>query len=481
MARKTALSTETLIHLSHEKLVQLVLDQAQQNKAFRRIVEAALAGNSGTDAVVKVIDRRLKELGRSKSFIDWTKIREFRDNLRSISAIIIQELGSRSPSLTVEWLLRFVVTHEKIFERIDDSYGIIQGCYEEALERLDEFCEQLSDKEKEENLDLVLSFLMKDSYGYGYYSLAAQKIVSYLSDELLLTWEKKLSLFQGNIKESGEKGWNSKESELRSIRQAIAQSLNDMELLVTLEQQKLPHMQNTLFIAQCYYENKNFEEALLWVRKNQKDARNYLASGDLHDFSLRSEIGKHPALLEARILDELKKREEAQKLRWHLFEKSLSAYVLREYIQKLADFEEFEELDKAFQHVLESQYIYSALDFLLEWPRYDLASQFILKHAEAWDGIFYDFMKPAAEKLEHDYPTSASILYRALLDKILMTARSKAYSHAASYLKKLDELSHELDLQDLREYKIADHTIYMSRLETEHKRKTAFWTLTFKK
>ncbi len=77
---------------------------------------------------------------------------------------------------------------------------------------------------------------------------------------------------------------------------------------------------------------------------------------------------------------------------------------------------------------------------LLEWPRLDLAAKLVIEHRGEWDGSQYYMLPPAAEALQHDHLLAAVILYRALLDDMLARARSKAYSHAARYLKKLDAL-----------------------------------------
>ncbi len=62
MARKPALSKESLTALGAEKLAELVLDQVQASDGFKRRVNAALAGKTGPAAIAKLIDRRLSGL-----------------------------------------------------------------------------------------------------------------------------------------------------------------------------------------------------------------------------------------------------------------------------------------------------------------------------------------------------------------------------------------------------------------------------------
>ena len=126
MARKPALSIEKLNDLGAEKLAQMVLAEAEQNAGFRRQVKAALAGKSGPEAIAKLIDRRISGLERAKSFIEWDKARAFRDDLRSLTDTITTELGPVATALALDRLLRFIATHERVFERFDDLLAMFR-------------------------------------------------------------------------------------------------------------------------------------------------------------------------------------------------------------------------------------------------------------------------------------------------------------------------------------------------------------------
>jgi hypothetical protein len=134
MVRKPALSIQTLLALGPEKLAQLVLDETGRNAPFRKLAKAALAASKGPDAVAKLVDRRLSALEKARSFIEWEKVRPFRDDLRATVATITGELAPASAVMAVERLLRFIATHETVFERVDDSSGHVQGVYYDAIE-----------------------------------------------------------------------------------------------------------------------------------------------------------------------------------------------------------------------------------------------------------------------------------------------------------------------------------------------------------
>src|SRR5215207_5093898 len=94
MARRATLTREVLVALGSEKLAKLVVDEAGRNAGFKRIVNAALAGARGPDAVAAVVNRRLSALQKARGFIDWEKRKAFVADLRATLATITDELGA---------------------------------------------------------------------------------------------------------------------------------------------------------------------------------------------------------------------------------------------------------------------------------------------------------------------------------------------------------------------------------------------------
>jgi len=169
----------------------------------------------------------------------------------------------------------------------------------------------------------------------------------------------------------------------------------------------------------------------------------------------------------------MKDRPTAQGLRWTAFETTLDPGILREYIAKLDDFLEFDELDKAFAVAAASPHRYSALAFLIAWPRIDLAAKLVLDHRETWDGRHYGALYEAAVTLAEDFPLAGTVLYRALLNDILVRAKSQAYGHGARYLTRLGELAGRTP----EDSGLEDHAAYLADLRKAHGRKLGFWSL----
>ncbi len=466
MARKPALSTDKLKDLGPDKLAQLVLEEAERNAGFRRQVKAALAGKTGPEAIAKLIDRRLAGLERAKSFVDWDRARAFRDDLRSLTGTIASELGPASPALAIDRLLRFIATHERVFERVDDSSGSIQDVYYSAISDAGALARNLPVPEADLLPDKIMAALGESSHGY--LADLTQAVAPHLPQETLVRWDADLKdAIAARTAAEAERqstGWYySMTSQWAAMRQSIAQARGDLDLLIALEAKKRPHMQDTLGIAVRLLEAGRAAEALAWVRKPGQPAHGTQKDG----------LSPERVSLEARILEAMEDKTAAQSLRWRCFEVRLSAEILREYLKGLPEFEDIEAEDKALALALGDDRCEAALQFFLEWPRPDLAAQVIVAHRHRWDGRDWHVLPKIAGTLEHEYPLAATILYRALLDDILSRARSKAYGHGAKYLAKLALLADDAD--PARPGRMTDHATYLAGLKKTHPRKSGFW------
>jgi hypothetical protein len=469
MARKPALTTDALNDLGADKLARLVMDEAERNPGFRRQVKAALAGKSGPEGITKLIDRRLAGLARAKSFIEWDKARAFADDLRSVTDTIVSELGPAAPALAVDRLLRFIASHERVFERVDDSSGSVQDIYYQAITATGGLAAGLSHPEADALPEKIMAALGESTHGY--LTDVTEAIAPHLPQDTLVRWDADLDIAISERKateaaRNSDDWFYSMTSQWNKMRQTIAAARGDIDLIIALETEKQPHMQDTLGIAAKLLDAGRYAEAIDWVRKPGRRTFRQ-ANTDLSPVRVS---------LEAQILDAMGDKAAAQVLRWRCFEVNLSADILREYLKQLPDFEDIEAEQRAHAFVFEKGAPNAALQFFLDWPQYDLAAKLIVSHPHHWNGGHWHFLPKVAGLLEHDYPLAATIIYRALLDDILDRARSKAYGHGAKYLEKLTLLAQEAD--PLRPDIITDHAKYLVTLKKTHARKSGFWART---
>jgi hypothetical protein len=480
MARKPALNSDSLAQLGVDKLTRLIIDEAERSTSFRKIVTAALAGAKGPDAVAKLIDRRLGALEKARGFIEWDRSRAFRDDLSATLATISGELGEAAPMMAVKRLLRFLASHEAVFERIDDSSGRIQGVYEDAVAAMGDLAAKLAPAESDRLPDIVMTSLGQSSHGY--LLSVAQAVAGHLRPEILMRWDAALAEAlreqEAKDRKDGERRYGSPASQWHEVRQIIAEARGDLDGLIALEDKKHPNLQDTLGIAQRLLEAGRAGEALGWVRRESRSQLRFMSAVDLADGApSRDAPTPRRASLEARILDALGEKPAAQALRWKTFADTLDAQTLRDYLAALPDFEDFDALDRAFAHAMSGERRYLALEFLLDWPRPDLAARLVVSHAGGWNGQFYHILAPAAEALEDAHPLAASLLYRALLDDILAKGRSGAYPHAAVYLARLDLLSALIENELQAPDAFPNHSAYRADIVKSHARKRGFWSL----
>jgi hypothetical protein len=71
------------------------------------------------------------------------------------------------------------------------------------------------------------------------------------------------------------------------------------------------------------------------------------------------------------------RKDEAQELRWALFERDLSTPALRAYLARLPDFDDVEALDRALAHAAAYADFETALGFLMDWPAHREAAALV--------------------------------------------------------------------------------------------------------
>lgn len=240
------------------------------------------------------------------------------------------------------------------------------------------------------------------------------------------------------------------------MQQILAVFRGDLDRVIALESEKPERLQNRLDMAERLLGAGRPKEALDWMR----------GPGQASSQAME-------ARLEARILEALDRETEARALRWRVFSETLSPELLRDHLASLPDFEDIEAEERAMAVAMDHTDEMRALALFLERARTDLAATLILRRATDWDGGDWHVLPDVAEPLEHDHPAAATILYRALLQDILQKERSKAYSHGARYLAKLDLFADAAD-PDLPAH-MPSHATFRGSLYRDHARKRGFW------
>lgn len=481
VSTSTTPGPETLSALKPEILIRLILDEVTQNPAFKKRVSAAIAGTRGPDAVAALIDRRLSALEKARGFVDWEKSRAFAADLKATVSVIESDLAPLDAAMAVERLRRFLGGSGSVLERVDDSSGRIHAIYENAADAAYSIAERLPPETVAELVQSLVAALNRD--GFGLLDALIRRLVPKLEGEALsaldarigaaikaLPEERPANPARFAFDEAFERRFE--RQRLGRLRQAIADVRGDVETFIALEQAHAPERADTTAIAERLLAAGRAEEALTWLHKPGRNRLVVLTRAQLASGEADAVVpDRHRHEVEIRILEALGRRDEAQALRWSRFEQVLDPQALREHLAKLPDFEDEEVLERALAHAAAFRSQLGGLDFLIRWPRLDLAARMVIAHRTEWDGSAWQWLVPAAEALGEDHPLAASILHRALLDDILKQGRSQAYGHGARHLARLEMLAERLDPGALE----PDHSGYRAGLRKAHGRKAGFW------
>lgn len=459
---KAKLDQAGLTGLGLEKLVEILLDEAAFNKALKSRLLAALAGGAGAGEVARLVDAKLDSLLKSRAYLSPTRANTLSVELRGLLKNITSELAGLDRYAAFERVLRFLTVGVVIEERARNGGARLAKLLDEARASLVESVLKLDGDEQVRSVALLEKARVGDDDGN--LRVALLEILCGMQRPAADAWK---SILLGKLKSPTDKAAHWRNTEPVTYLQTLALHTSDIDAYVELEQLKPKERRDTHLIARMLHEAKRYLEALEWVRKPAATMRL------THGVNALPAATRSPRLLEADILDALKRRDDAQAIRWKEFEQTFRPEILRDYIAKLDDFAEFEETDKALAIVTASPRTHEALDFLVRWPRLDLASEHVLRHLGKWDGRQSAILVAAADALQQDYPVAATMLYRTVLDDILRRGASDEYDDAATYYVVLRELEPRLGAA----FAYKRHRDYVAGVREQHARKHAFWQL----
>jgi len=459
---KARLDQAGLTGLGLEKLVEILLDEAAFNKPLKSRLLAALAGGAGAGEVARLIDTKLDSLQTSRGYLSPTRANTLSVELRGLLKNITSELAGLDRHAAFERILRFLDVGAVIEERARNGGARLAKVLEDARASLIEAALKLDSDEQVRSVALLEKARVGDDEGN--LKTALLEILRGLGKPAADAWK---AILIGKLKNPTEKAAHWRNTEPVAYLQALASHTADIDAYIELEQLKPQERRDSQMIARMLHAAKRHAEALEWVRKPAATMR--ITQED----NAVAHAAQPPRLLEADILDTLKRKDDAQAIRWKEFERTLRPDILRTYIAKLDDFAEFEETDKALAVVSGSPRIHEALDFLIKWPRLDLASEYVLRHVGKWDGRQSAILVEATDALCQDYPIAATMLYRVVLNDILRRGASDAYDDAATYYTVLHDLQSRLGAG----FTYQSHRDYMAGIRERHGRKHAFWQL----
>ena len=474
MPSETTLNAKNLAALGAERLAELLLDVTAGDAAAKRRLRLELASRGGGD-VASHIRKRLVSIAKSRSFVDWRKVKELARDLEAQREAIAAHVAATSPGEALALLWRMREMAPSIYERCDDSNGAIGSVIEAARKDLGAVVAEAG-QPVGTLASRVFAAVCANDYGQfdGLISLTAQALGPDGLNRLKARFEELaasspmgaaggerrvigLSMRGPIYEDDYERGRHGRL--VRSALTEIADALGDVD-----------------GFAGRYSDEERANPAIaaaIAARMLAADrASEALAALDRAADSFR--LGGHwPDWERVRIevLDALGRSSQAQGERWELFERGLDAGYLRAYLKRLPDFEAIEAEERALSFASRFASLHQALAFLIDWPAHDRAAGLIMARTDELDGDLYWLLTPAAEALEQRHPLAATLVLRAMTDLSLDAAKYKRYGHAARHLQTCEHLARRID--DFAGH--PNHTEYVAGLRRRHRRKSGFW------
>jgi len=473
MASKKTLNVKNLESLGAARLAEFLMEASEGDAFTKRRLRLELAGTESVDDVAHEIRKRLNTIKRAKSFIDWEKVRAFAQDLEAQRRAIIEQVGKKEPETALELLWQFMEVSNSVFERSDDSNGIIGDIFHEACDDIGKIAEATKPEAKA-LANRVFDSLNKNSYGqYDYLIETLAPALGKKGLEHLKSCMIELSKTPVEKPPKNERkviGWGSggevyedemeehcRESTVRIALLQIADAQGDVDSFIAQYDEKTRKVpQIAAEIAQRLLAAKRAEEALAVIDTAEHR---------------RGWIPCEWKKIRLDVLDSLGRKDEAQKFRWACFESDLDSSHLKNYLKALPDFEDFEAEEKALDYARYFPNVHEALRFLISWPSLNRAANLVMTQADKLDGNFYELFSPAADALEAKHPLAATLVRRSMIDFSLDNQRSSRYHHAARHLLECESLA--ASVPDFCSFET--HDDYKARLKEKHGRKSSFW------
>jgi hypothetical protein len=448
MAVKTTLNAKNLEALGAQRLAELLIEISTGSAAHKRRLRMELAGNHSTAEVAREIRKRLSSIARTKTFIDWRKVKATKTDLETQRKIIVETIAPRDPAEAFELLWQFLAIADPLFARSDDGSGsLIQSFHQAGTDA------GIIAKSASIEADVLAEKVFKavQTNGYGQFDKLITAMVPTLGNEGLGRLK---ALFVSWSREANEKpakkdrlviGWsragaiyedevyeNQKDLTVRIALQEIADAQGDVDAYIAQQPEKTRAAPTVAAdIANRLVSAGRAEEAFKALDKVEVKGR--------------TDVPFEWQLARVEALEALERNEEAQDFRWRCFEQSLNDEHLRAYVRRLPDFDDIEAEERGFAFAPAFPDANRALNFFLRWPSPPEAAKLVTKRAAELDGDYYELMAPAAEVLSTKYPLAATIALRSMVDFTLKSGRSSRYKHAARHLAECRSLASQMD------------------------------------
>lgn len=460
MARAKQVTTDKLERLGVERLAAIVGEHAGADAILRRKLILALSALDSGDKLAVTLEKRIRTIGRSRSFLDWEKGRELAKEIDHLRTTIGGTLAEWDTRLAAERMWDLVGISNAVLARIRGSAQAAVEAFEAAIEDLGRLWSTAVGWQPKTLARRVFGALEGD-HGYLEPNLV-QAMASPLGSDGRAELRQLIDHKLAELPEPDDelRDWRTAAERRRwtAVLGILADSEGDVDAYIDAARRGGVEVAQVADIALRLIEAGRPEDAIGWLDRAQ--------GVDPSD---------EDAVIDLRLaaLEALGKKDEAQVLRWSHFTRSLRVDLLRDHLKRLPDFDDFEAERRAMGVAATYENPHRALALLVDWPNLQAAGELVRARLDELDGGDYGTLNGAAAALAGRYPLAATLLFRRMVENILQRAAASQYQYAASYVRECEALSSRLGA----DAEVGSHERFMERLQRDHGRKYKFWHL----
>jgi tetratricopeptide (TPR) repeat protein len=469
MARGKEITADKLEALGARRLAELLAELSAADPVVRKAVKLALAAGQSPAKLLAEIDKRIRTIARSKTFIDWDKRKPLVQELENLRTTITGSLAPLDVRAAAERMVNFLNLSDTLYERVDDSSGTVATVFGRAVADVGHLWAQVPGADAEALAHLALSLLRSNAYG------VKDGIVSSLATAMGAEGRARLKAMLQKALAAAPKP-RSREWSFDGRRHALAQALAELADVEENVDAYIDAVRSTgseagyaVEIAKRLLKAGRAQEALDWLDKARVRHNRDLDDVLYHGGWIKDEVTD----LRIAALDASGRKDEAQQVRWTSFTETLDAGHLRDHLKRLPDFEDFEAEERAKELARRFADPHRALVFFVAWRDLHAAAQLVRERLEEFDGRDYVTLGAAAEALAGKHPVAATLLYRRMIESILGRASANQYGYAVRNVRNCESLAGQLP----EDAGIEGHHAFMARRRKEHGRKSKFWDL----
>src|SRR3954468_23609029 len=165
MARGKEITADKLEALGVQRLAELLAELSTADPVVRKAVKLALAAGQSPAKLLAEIDKRIRTIARSKTFIDWDKRKPLVQKLENLRSTIVGTLAPIDVRAAAEKMVDFLNLSDTLYERVDDSSGTVATVFRRAVADIGHLWAQVPGADPDALARLALSLLRSNGYG----------------------------------------------------------------------------------------------------------------------------------------------------------------------------------------------------------------------------------------------------------------------------------------------------------------------------